>query len=467
MTSRFFVHLLFISQLLTLASASESPKYIFLMIGDGMAAPQRQAADYYYRSSQVRAGIKPDQTKPLEINSLPVTGLTSTFAINAIVTDSAAAATALATGRKTKNGIISMDRTRTKSLKTIAEVAKDTGKKVGIISNVWINHATPAAFYSHRPNRNMYYEIAIDLANSNFDFFGGGFAHDIEKEKIKDKTDPVELARKNGFTVAVGKEQVNNLKPGTDQVWAYDIDMDALDYTIDQRPDRLCLNDFVKKGIELLYEDNPNGFFIMIEGGKIDWVCHSNDAAAAIKDTIDFNETIKTALDFYKNHPDDTLIVVTGDHECGGLKLSANCMRTDRFADIIDNQAGSDVQFREIINECHDKNMTFEQAQKAIEKFFGLYNLTDSEKQKIKESYENDRMISGPFAYGNKRAVTIACSQVLAKRAGIEWTSYSHTGVPVMTTAIGPGQELFGGIYDNTDLSNKIRTLLASTPQSN
>ena len=467
MISRFLVTFILITQTITLAFAADSPKYIFLMIGDGMASAQRQAADFYYRSCQINNGIAPDDTKPLEMNALPVTGLTSTFATNAIITDSAAAATAIATGHKTKNGVLSMDPSKSKDLKTIAEIAKERGRKVGIISNVWINHATPAAFYSHRPSRDMYYEIAVDLANSNFDFYGGGFAHDIEKERIKDKPDPVELARKNNFTIAIGKKQLQNLQPNTGKIWAYDIDMDALDYTIDQRPDRLCLNDFVKKGIQLLYEDNPNGFFIMIEAGKIDWVCHANDAATAIKDTMEFNEVVKTVLNFYNDHANDTLVVVTGDHECGGLRLTANCMKSGQLAKTIDKQTGSDFQFRDITNLCHSENMDFDAAQQPIKDFFGFDELTDKQKEKIKKTYDNDSYIGGKFDYGNKRAITIACTHIVAEKAGIDWTSYSHTGVPVMTTAIGQGQELFGGIYDNTDLSKKLLSLLTAPSKSN
>ena len=456
--------MLFILQ--TLTTASEGPKYIFLMIGDGMGGAQRQAADFYYRSCQVRNGVAPQDVKPLEMNALPVTGLTSTFSNNAIITDSAAAATAMATGFKTRKGVLAMDETKTKKLKTLAEIAKEHKQKVGIVSNVWINHATPAAFYSHRPSRGMYYEIAVDLANSNMDYYGGGFAHDIDKEKRGDKPDPVELARKNGFTIAVGAEALKQLKPGVGKVWAYDKDMDALDYNIDQRPDRLCLNDFVKKGIELLYENNPNGFFMMIEGGKIDWVCHANDVATAIKDTVDFNEVVKTVLEFYYCHPDDTLVVVTGDHECGGMKLSAKCMKSEEFADILDEQRGSDIQFREITNGCHQQHMDFAMASIPIMKFFGFDKLTDKEMEKIEKAYQDDGFIGGSFTYGNNRVLTIACTHVLAERAGVTWTSYSHTGVPVMTTAIGCGQNLFGGIYDNTDLSCKILTLLEAASNS-
>jgi alkaline phosphatase len=461
MFERILVILFIVIQSFSLAFGAESPKYIFLMIGDGMGSAQRQAADFYYRSCQIRDGSEPQAAKPLEMNGLPVTGLTSSFSVDAVVTDSAAAATSLATGEKTRNGVLSLDQTRRKKLTTLAEIAKQQGRKVGIISNVWINHATPAAFYSHKPSREMYYEIAVDLAGSDMDYFAGGFAHDIEKKKLRNRPDPVKLAVDNGFTIAVGSEQLNALKPGVDKVWAYDVDMDVLDYEIDRRDGRLCLNDFVKKGIELLYEDNPKGFFMMIEGGKIDWACHANDAATAIKDVVDFNESVKTVLEFYKNHPGETLIVITGDHECGGMKLSSGCMKYDILADTIESQTGSDVQFVQLTNKCHDENMDFAASQKLIMDFFNWESLNGNEIRRIKNAYDNDGYVNdGDFDYGNKHKTMIACTHVLSERAGITWTGYSHTGVPVMTTAIGCGQDLFSGIYDNTDLSNKIRTLM-------
>lgn len=447
---------------LVFGNSRKPAKYVFLMIGDGMGATQRQAAEFYYRSCQIRGGVACEDVRSLKINSLPVTGITSTFSSNALVTDSAAAATALATGYKTRNGVISMDSSKTQNLKTLAEIAKEQGKKVGIISNVWINHATPAAFYSHRASRGMYYEIAVDLANSDMDYYGGGFAHNIGEDKRGDRPDPVGIAKENGFTVTSNAEELVELKPGAGKVWAYDETQHVLDYEIDRKENQLCLNDFVQKGIELLYTNNANGFFMMIEGGKIDWVCHANDAATAIKDTIAFDKVFEIVMDFYNEHKDETLIVITGDHECGGMKLSANCMRSEEFAKIIDGQKGSDDQFKKIVIDCKEQKMDFEAAKECMMKFFDLENLTEKESSDIKNAYIKGGDKKGDYTYGNNKAITIAWTKVLDERAGVNWTGYSHTGVAVLTTAIGNGQELFGGIYDNTDLSKKILKLMQS-----
>ena len=452
---------LFVFAGLSSVLASESsPKYIFLLIGDGMGTSQRMAAEYYYRSSQLNAGVPRSELKKLDINNLPVKAITSTFSSDAVITDSAASGTSLATGHKTRNGVISMDSSKTRKLKTIAEVAKEKGRKVGILSNVWINHATPASFYAHKPSRDMYYEIAMDLAECDFDYFGGGRANHISKGELKGRPDPLKVAKKNGFTIVDTREELEALEVGCGKVWAYDEKQSDLHYAIDKPEGALELDDYVTKAIELL--DNPNGFFMMIEGGKIDWVCHANDAASAIKDTIALNETYKLVKKFYDKHPDETLIIVTADHECGGMKFGPEAVHSRNFAKIIDMQKGTDSSFRPVVEKCKNEKMSFDDALACMGEFFGIDYLNDREKKIIRDAFIKGGSKEGDYSYGNNGAITIAWTKVLNDRAGIAWTSFSHTGVPVMTTAIGVGSEHFGGAYDNTDLSKNLLMLIES-----
>jgi alkaline phosphatase len=249
---------------------SDPPKYVFVFIGDGMGMPQINAAERYL------AALEGEKT------------------------GSAAAATAISTGQKTAIGVIAMDPSKTTSYKTVAEMAKERGMKVGIISSVSIDHATPAAFYAHQPSRSMYYEISIDLANSGFDYFGGGGLK-RPTGKNKDKPSSIEMAERNGYTVVSNRSDFMALRPGVGKVLAYNAILDgskALPYELDRDYNDISLAEYTAKAIELL--DNRKGFFIMVEGGNIDWACHANDATASILDTFAFDEAVQEAVDFYQ-----------------------------------------------------------------------------------------------------------------------------------------------------------------------
>ena len=284
-------------------------KYVFLFIGDGMSIPQRMTAEELAR---INTG------KGLAINAMPNQALTTTRSANSFITDSAASATAIACGAKTKNGAVGVD-AKGARLESIAEVARDSGRKVGIVTSVTLNHATPAGFYGHNLSRGNYYEIGLDLIDSKFDFFGGGGIAEHNKKDSKNyRGDVYELAKQAGYKVVRKNiDAIKALKAGDGKVIAVGAD-GALAYDIDN-PDSPRVSLFTQKAIELL--DNDKGFFLMVEGGKIDWMCHANDAATVMREVIDFDNAVKVALEFAKKHPQDTLVVVTGDHETGGLTM--------------------------------------------------------------------------------------------------------------------------------------------------
>ena len=254
----------------------KSPKYIFYFIGDGMGLSQSNAAEAYLAAISGKNGIQ-----KLEMNKFPYHGFYTTYASDRFITGSAAAGTALATGYKTSINTIGMDASKQKSLQTVAERARDLGYKVGIVSSVSIDHATPASFYAHQPSRNMYYNISLDLSKSNFNYFGGGgfkhpdgdgkldknnsmanFGMGVDK-KIENKlTNAIEIAKERGYRLLNTKEAFNQLKKGDDKIIAIAPRLaggKALPYAIDQTENDITLSEFTKKGIELL--DNKNGFF--------------------------------------------------------------------------------------------------------------------------------------------------------------------------------------------------------------
>jgi alkaline phosphatase len=452
--------------------ANEPPKYVFFFIGDGMGTAQRMAAEAYLKS-QGKDGLL--------MNTFPAYGMTTTFQNDRFITDSAAAGTALATGVKTNGGYISVDPNFT-PVETVAEMAKKKGMKVGIVSSVTINHATPAVFYSHQKSRNMYYEIGLELANSGFDYFGGGGLVDPDgKRSDNPQGNVMEIAKANGYTIVTDKDAFMALAPGSGKVWAYGVEGDALPYVIDTTAEDITLTEFTQKGVELL--DGPDGFFMMVEGGKIDWTCHANDARTAIMDTLEFDKAIKVAYDFYQAHPEETLIVVTGDHETGGLTLGFAGTQYDSHFDVMNPQNISyDVFSGKIFKEFKESiegKADFDKVLPLLKEYFGLeiagegnLVLKDFEIQALREAFIQSlsgvKVNAGTadyLLYGGYDPFTVQITHILNQKAGIGWTSYSHTGVPVPTSAIGVGAEAFNGFYDNTDIAKKLMAIMGVEPQ--
>jgi len=443
-------------------------KYVFLFVGDGLGMPQRAAATEYLKDS----GLE----RRLVMESMPVHGVTTTQAADRFITGSAAAGTAMATGVKTNIGCIGVD-ANLRSVTTLAEKAKREGIKVGIISSVSIDHATPAAFYAHQPSRSMYHEIDHELAESEIDFFGGGGFKDPEGIKSKAPLgDAVEAAKANGFTVVDSRRGIMGLKKGSGKVIAVNPrlpDGKAMPYDMDRDTNDVSLSEFTGKAVELL--DGEQGFFIMVEGGKIDWACHANDAAAAIRDTLAFDDAVSVAVDFAKEHPDDTLVVVTGDHECGGLALGFSGTKYATSYSLMNNQTKSHQAFLDDIFATYlKKKGRFKGAMKLVETHFGLS--TDAEGSLKLKPYEVDELkrayksslkgealkpgMADYMLYGSYDPFTMQLTHMLNRKAGLGWTTYSHTGVPVLTSAFGTGATLFSGYYDNTDIAKKISHIM-------
>ncbi|WP_457570253.1 alkaline phosphatase [Desulfurobacterium sp.] len=447
-------------------------KYVFLFIGDGMAFPQRMAAQNY-------------KGEKLLMNKLPAQGMTTTYAANRFITGSAAAVTAIACGHKTDIGMIGITPDG-KIVKTVAELAKEDGKKIGIITSTSLDHATPAGFYAHVPERDMYYDIEIQLANSGFDFFGGGGFKDPTNKRHNSRHyvgNALDYMRSHGYTIINSKEAFERLHKGDDKVIVINPRLqpgDSLPYRIDQTPADITLAQLTKKAIELL--DNPKGFFIMVEGGKIDWACHANDAVTSIKDTLALDEAVKVAYDFYKKHPDETLIVVTADHETGGLSLGFAGTKYASYFGVLHLQDMSYQRFTDdIVKPLKKKGyVTFDDVKPLITKHFGLKFEGDPSdplvlkpfevaqlKIAFEDSMRNARGKHDPYKYllyGGYEPLTVTITHILDHHAGLGWTSYKHTGVPVPTSAIGLYSSLFEGYYDNTDIAKKLMKAMGFAP---
>ena len=322
------------------ATTGKKPKYVFMFIGDGMSYPQFQAASDYLGAvaDQDNDDIL-DGNKPLNFMNFPVAGSAVTYDSTSFCPDSASTATSLSTGHKTYSGTINMDETMTVKYETIAEKLHDKGYDIGVVSSVNLNHATPAAFYCHQPSRSNYYAIGEEMVASDFDYFAGGALLDPQG-KEGDQESIYDKAEKAGYKVVKTQAEAEKVSAKDEKVVIIGeklADSDSISYENDRASGEWALADYVSKGIEVL-SDNDKGFFMMVEGGKIDWACHANDAGSTINDTIALADAVEEAVAFAKKHPDDTLILVTGDHETGGLTIGYAGTDYDTYLTTLSNQ---------------------------------------------------------------------------------------------------------------------------------
>ena len=461
----------------------ESTKYVFLFIGDGMGLSQIHAAEIF------QGALNGDEIEiqKLSFSQFPGTGLMTTFSSSSYITDSSASGTAMASGKKTMNGRINIDEANKVEFKTIAEMAKEKGMKVGIISSVSLNHATPASFYARATSRWHYYEIAKQMVESEFDFFGGGGIKYPSGSKGL-QTDVLELAKQKGYEViqskdeflSLGKENNGEKIIALNEKLTLDI---AMPYRIDVNGNDLSLVDYVDKSIEIL--DNEKGFFMMVEGGKIDWAAHDNDTATLIKEVQDFGHAVQRAVQFYKQHPEDTLIVVTADHECGGMGLGSIFSGYSQSLEVLNGQTTSLKRFSDehikpykVTKAEQERNL--DDFMPLIREHFGLLKLNEKEEGELQEKARQGdeqaikklgrvltareyKELQRSFHTPNSALFGFTLVKILSKKAGISWTSDAHTAVPVPVFSIGKGYEKFVGYYDNTDLFNKLSEVMKAS----
>ena len=471
------------------AADDAAPKYVFLFIGDGMSYPQIQStADYlgaladedYFQaepSLDDNGGAILDGPKYLNFMNFEAAGSAVTYDSNSFAPDSASTATSIATGYKTYSGTINMSEDYSTPYETIAEkVHEQLGMEVGVISSVNLNHATPAAFYAHQASRSSYYEIGLELIDSGFEYFaGGGLLAPTGSEG--DQDDLYELAEEAGYTVTRTQAEAEAVTGGPVIIIDENLaDSDAMAYEIDRTDDMWSLADYVEKGIEVL--DNDKGFFMMCEGGKIDWACHANDAASTIHDTLALADAVQVAVDFAGEHPDETLILVTGDHETGGLTIGFAGTDYDTYLTLLEEQKISFTKYDTDYLASYKENKTpFEDVLADVEELFGLKTegeegdklvLTDYELELLRAAYE--KSINGTAAsqyeqeeyvlYGTYEPLSVTITHILNNKSGVSFTSYSHTGLPVAVLAQGVNAQEFNGYYDNTEIFDKLAQML-------
>jgi len=491
------------------AAHADQPKYVFFFLGDGMASAQIQATEAYLatkyavengwpagpNAGELSAEYLLNPENRLNMSKMPVAGMQTTYDSFALQTDSASSATAFACGLKTRSGVIGMNDTKTLSVKSVAQLAKEQGKKVGILTSVSLDHATPAAYYASVASRDYMNNIATQMAATGYEFFGGGgLASPTGPKKTGDTSNNVwDLLAANGYEVRNTRGSILALKDEPrDKVVCINPVLPgsaAMPYAIDQPPENLSLAEMTEVAIENLLDDRrgrgwgrhrEKGFFIMVEGGKIDWACHANDAMATIGDMIDFDNAIGVALEFYKKHPHETLIIVTGDHETGGMTIGHATTGYKAYYDRLFGQTMSYENFEANEWAAHKvatsgsvcgghlgtDNLAADAAMlQLLQSAFGLdyATLNNYQKEKLEDAYDksmcgtNDNNdAENTFLYGGYNPIIVTITHILNEQASVGWTSYSHTGVPVPVFAQGREAVRFAGFYDNTDIAKKL-----------
>ena len=448
--------------LLAVAVQAQQAKYVFYFIGDGMGINQVNGTEMYLAEQENgRIGIA-----PLCFASFPYAGYATTFSATNSVTDSAAAGTALATGNKTYNGAIGVNKDQ-ESVESVAVQAKKAGKKVGVTTSVSIDHATPAAFYAHQTSRSMYYEIALDLPKANFDFYAGsGF---LKPHTTYDKQQAPEIYpifAEAGYTLVRGVDEYQAQKGGAKKMIMIQKEgakADCLPYAIDRKAGDLTLKEITESAVDFLMKDNKKGFFLMVEGGKIDWACHGNDPATTFQEVIDMDEAVKVAYEFYKKHPKETLIVVTADHETGGMGLGTSKYEL-HLRNLQYQKYSQDLLSREITNLRRQRKIfTWEEMKEVLGNLMGFWKEVpvNWEQEKIlRDAFENSFVKNNvPFEeslYSKTEPLAAAAKKVMSQIAMVGWTTGNHSAGYVPVFAIGAGAKAFAGKMDNTEIPQRI-----------
>lgn len=450
---------------LSAAARDQGPRYIFYFIGDGMGMGPVMTAQAYNREI-----LKNDQ--PLLMMQFPVVSWCMTYSASHSITDSAAAGTALSTGHKTKNGMLGMD-PDTVSVTSIARQFKDAGYGVGIVTSVAPDDATPGAFYAHVPYRKMYYDIDIQAARSGYDFLAGaGLLGTVTADG--DSTDVLDVMAEQDVQMIYGPDEITRIN--SDKVFLVNPRGTSpynIGYTIDSIGGVLTLPLIAETCLEHLERVSPDRFFMMVEGGNIDHALHGNDGGAAVKEVLNFDQALKVAYDFYLAHPDETLILVTADHDTGGMVNVHSRTGQHMPLGVFDWQKVSKEEFSNYCKSLlRDRRVyRWEDMQEYLEQNLGLFThipvseeRLESLKKMFNDTFEMRNSADQKTLYASFNAFAVEVFKLVNDAAGAAFTTVGHSGNPVPVFAVGVGSDEFKGLNNNSDLPAKIRRLCGLAP---
>ena len=436
---------------------------MFYFIGDGMGLNQVNATEMFLAEQENgRIG-----TSPLCFASFPYAGYATTYSATNSITDSSAAGTALATGVKTYNGAIGVNPDK-EVVESVAVKAQRSGKRVGVTTSVSIDHATPSAFYAHQESRSWYYEIALDLPKAGFDFYAGsGFLKPDRTHDKKKAPSIYPFFAEAGYGLAGVVEEYQAKRAEADKmilIQQEGADQSSLPYAIDRKEGDLTLKQITESAVDFLMKDGgKKGFFLMVEGGKIDWSCHGNDAATTVREVMDMDEAVKVAYEFYKKHPKETLIVVTADHETGGLGLGYSKYEL-HLANLIHQQESADALSRSITNLRRQRRIyTWEDIKEFLGEKMGFWKsvkINWEQEKRLRDAFEDSFVKNNvkfeESLYSKTEPLAAVAKQVMSQVALLGWTTSNHSAGYVPVYAVGAGAKAFSGKMDNTDIPKRI-----------
>lgn len=437
---------------LSVSLLAGNPKYVFYLIGDGMGLNCVCMTD---------SCLKENGEDGLSFCNFPFRSFVSTNPVGLLVTDSAASGTALSCGGKTINGMLGVNPAE-EPMVSVAEKAMRSGYAAGVVTSVGVNHATPAAFYAHVRSRKMYDEIFDQYLESGIEFAAGGGIL-LSKHSPRSQKQCVEIARNKGINVFLGKNEYKESK-GRVLYLGDEISDSDLPYAIDRPEGATSLADFTSAAISHLYSVSRKGFFLMIEGGKIDYAMHANDAATGLQETVDFDEALACVLDFYEKHPHETLIIVTADHETGGLTSSNFSGKPG----CLSAQTGSIGSVSKELRKLHlsGKEVSWTEVKGLLQRNFGLWTEVDVDPEEelvLKQLYADTFLFAKNTEkkdlYSKNYAIAVEAARYLARISGYEFGSNNHTAAEVGLWVKGDKAFAFSACSDNTHIAPLISSL--------
>ncbi len=445
----------------TLAMSADDAKYVFYFIGDGMGLGHVNATEAYNRDV-----LKSEQ--PILMMTFPVASQARSYSASSPITDSAAAGTALSTGYKTKNSMIGMN-PDTVPVNSIAVDFIKAGYAVGVGTTVQADDATPAAWYAHAENRGMKETIAPQAAESGLSFLAGGHFK-LQGAGDEAFAEFLNVMRKGDYEIAEGYAAFNELKrkgskfPQKVMMYSDNPTWGQVGYTIDSIPGYLTCAQITEACLYTLENVNPDKFLMMIEGGNIDWAAHANDGGGVIKEILNFQDAINVAYQFYLRHPAETLIVVTADHDTGGMAYGRNGGAYNiGYADA--QKISKDV-FGDWTRNWgkNTENPTWEEMENVLKEKLGFWTtvpVSEKETKELKELFDktfiSKEAQDEKTLYHNFNAFTAKAFEILNYHMGIGWTTTYHAGNFVPVYAIGANAQYFSGSLNNTDIPKLIK----------
>lgn len=429
-------------------AASGKAKNVVLLIGDGMG-PSHVWATWLYSNRVLGKNLK-----MVEIMNAGHTAYLVNDAADAIVTESAAAASQIATGQRMTTGALSMAADGKTPVKTVMEIVKAKGLATGLVTTSGITDATPAAFAVHVAHRSDEISVAAQELAFGVDVLMGGrkqfFLPEVSAGKRKDGRNLLDEARAAGYAVVGDVEELRAAK-GLRILGLFN--MGNMTHEIDRSTTmEPSLAEMTAKTLQALSQ-NPKGFLAMIEGGRIDHAAHHNDTAGMIHETLAFDEAIGAAQEFARRNP-NTLVIVTADHETAGLALIGPSKDSKEDIGIDVTAIRKAKASFEVIADALGQNPTPQKIQQVVKTYLGI-ELTDDEARTV----ENDTIRKlDPAHYSYLFLHSLAF--VLRPYLGVGWGSQSHTASPLLVFGMGPGSERLRGLLHNTQLFDIMKTAM-------